>query len=124
MKATKTPGLYVHTNGVYYLRRQIPDELRDYFLRGTHFKESLRVRDYEAAKPLFAVADATWQARKQVALASLGPGVGTLTPERAADSSARRRTRKTRGIGQVALTTRKFTRPLGRRLISAQPEAD
>ena len=28
MKKTKTPGLYVHQNGVYYLRREIPEALR------------------------------------------------------------------------------------------------
>lgn len=88
MKATKTPGLYVHGNGVYYLRRQIPEALRAYFGRGTHYKESLGVRDYEAAKPLFAVADAKWQARKKVAWAAVGPEAAALTPERAADIAA------------------------------------
>ncbi|HEU4967894.1 DUF6538 domain-containing protein, partial [Sphingomonas sp.] len=88
MKATKTPGLYVHANGIYYLRRQIPDALRAYFGRGTHYKESLGVRDYEGAKPLFAVADAKWQARKKVAWAALGPDAAALTPERAADIAA------------------------------------
>lgn len=88
MKATKTPGLYVHDNGVYYLRRQIPEALRAYFGRGTHYKDSLGVRDYETAKRLFSVADAKWQTRKTVAWAAVGPNAAALTPERAADIAA------------------------------------
>lgn len=88
MKATRTPGLYLHSNGVYYLRRQIPVPLRAYFNRGTHFKESLGVRDYEAAKSVFAVAEAKWQARKKVALANLAPDTAPLSPDRAADIAA------------------------------------
>ena len=88
MKKTNTPGLYVHSNGIYYLRRQIPEVLRDHFGKGSHWKESLGVRDYEAAKPLFAVADAQWQTRKKIAEAQLGPNAAAITPERAADIAA------------------------------------
>jgi integrase len=88
MKKTKTPGLYVHSNGIYYLRRQIPELLRTYFRCGSHWKESLGVRDYEAAKPLFAAADAKFQARKKVTVAALGPQAIPMTAERAADIAA------------------------------------
>ena len=88
MKKTKTPGLYVHQNGVYYLRREIPEALRSQFGGKSEWKQSLGVRDYEAAKQLFAAEDAKWQARKKVALAALGPDAAPMTAERAADIAA------------------------------------
>jgi integrase len=85
MKKTNIPGLNVHNNGIYYLRRQIPEVLRGYFKKGTHWKESLGVRDYQEAKPLFAVADARWQTRKKIAHAQIAAVSVGLTPEKAAD---------------------------------------
>ena len=89
MKKTKTPGLYVHQNGVYYLRREIPEALRSQFGGKSEWKQSLGVRDYEAAKQLFAAEDAKWQARKKVALAALAGLVGTRVAVFAGQSATR-----------------------------------
>ena len=85
MKKTRTPGLYVHTNGVYYLRREITPRLRSFFGGKAEHKESLGVRDYETAKSLFAAADARFQARLQVAKQALGADAEPMTEERATE---------------------------------------
>ena len=43
-----------HTNGTYYLRVRIPQELQPLLRKGTHLKSSLKTKNLAEAKPLFA----------------------------------------------------------------------
>lgn len=84
MKKSRTPGLYEHKNGVFYLRRQIPLPLRAFFGGKAEWKESLGVRDYGTAKALFAAADAKLQARLKIARETVGSPDNKIDEEKAA----------------------------------------
>ncbi|WP_339435759.1 site-specific integrase [Pseudomonas sp. EL_65y_Pfl1_R32] len=45
-----------HTNGTYYLRVRIPENLQPVLRKGTHLKSSLKTKNLAEAKPLFAAA--------------------------------------------------------------------
>lgn len=71
---------YRHPNGVYYIKRQIPARLRACFGGKDMWMVSLRTKDLDVARPLFAKANADLEQRFADARAALGQH---LEPERA-----------------------------------------